>query len=124
MKRIIEFRAWEHDRQKMVYGYQYYIADAEKNNYPLMQLTGLNDKNGKPIFEGDILKSDFLSCNFAIEWNNEVACYDWYALTETEKQGASLAKAIEEAPAKAKKPFTKIIEVIGNIYENPELLTE
>tara|TARA_R110000868_G_C10586644_1_gene739183 strand:- start:418 stop:615 length:198 start_codon:yes stop_codon:yes gene_type:complete len=50
MNREIEFRAWEHDRKKMCYGYQYNIGDAEQNKYPLMQ------KIGKEIFEGDILK--------------------------------------------------------------------
>jgi uncharacterized phage protein (TIGR01671 family) len=124
MERQIEFRAWEHDRKKMCYNYQDYIGEAKQNNYPLMQFTGLKDRNGIPIFEGDILKSEFVNGNFAIEWNNDVACYDWYVLTETKKQGASLAKSIETAPAKAKKPFSKIVEVIGNIYENPELLTE
>ena len=88
----------------------------------IMQSTGLHDKNGKEIYEGDILKSEFVECNFEIEWNNEAACYDWCVVAETKKMAASLAKAIEEAPAKAKKPFDKIIEVIGNIYENPELL--
>jgi uncharacterized phage protein (TIGR01671 family) len=124
MKREIQFRAWEHDRKKMCYGYETYIFEAEKNNYPLMQFTGLQDKNGKPIFEGDILKSEFVNCYFAIEYNNEAACYDWYVLTETKKQGAALANSIEESPAKAGKPFMQIVEVIGNIYENPELLTE
>jgi uncharacterized phage protein (TIGR01671 family) len=124
MKREIKFRAWENDRKIMCYGYETYISDAEKNNYPLMQFTGLKDKNGNEIFEGDILKSEFVNCNFAIEWNNDVACYDWYVLTESKKEGASLAKSIEEAPVKAKKPFCKIVEIIGNIYETPDLLSE
>ena len=93
-----------------------------KDEYKIMQYTGLKDKNGKEIYEGDILKSEFVNSNFAIEWNNDVSCYDWYVLTKNKKEGASLVKSIEEAPAKATKPFSKIVEVIGNIYENPELL--
>lgn len=94
----------------------------QSTEFEVMQFTGLLDKNGKEIYEGDILKSKFVNCNFAIEWNNDVACYDWYVLAENKKKGASLAKSIEEAPEKAKKKFTKIVEVVGNIYQNPELI--
>jgi uncharacterized phage protein (TIGR01671 family) len=142
MSREIKFRAWDAPNNEMRYSdkhdgefyinlngvmYMYGIPKSKNQyfkSYDVMQFTGLQDKNGKPIFEGDILKSEFVNCYFAIEWNNGAACYDWYILTETKKQGASLAKSIEEAPAKAGKPFMEIVEVIGNIYENPELLTE
>jgi uncharacterized phage protein (TIGR01671 family) len=86
------------------------------------QFTGLHDKNGKEIYEGDILKSEFISSNFGIEWNSEVCCHDYYVITEDQKTGDALARSIEEAPMKTGKNFTEIIEVIGNIYENPDLL--
>jgi uncharacterized phage protein (TIGR01671 family) len=94
----------------------------QSSEFKVMQYIGLKDKNGIEIYEGDILKCEFVNCNFSIEYNNEAACYDWYVLAETEKQCAALANSIEESPAKAGKPFMEIVEVIGNIYENPELL--
>jgi uncharacterized phage protein (TIGR01671 family) len=122
MSREIKFRVWKQDISIMCYGYEHYISDAEQNNYPLMQFMGLKDMNGQDIYDGDILQCEYIPSYFAVEWNNEASCYDWYVMTETKKLGASFAKAIEDAPIKTKKPLCQIIEVIGNIYENPDLL--
>lgn len=70
------------------------------------QYTGLTDKNGKKIFEGDILKYksnslcrvSYINCQFAMMW--ELVYRDFSDV------------------------YDKDIEVIGNIYDNPELLKE
>ena len=76
----------------------------------LMQFTGLLDKNGKAVYEGDILK---LSSGERREvlWRAALACFQHEAL-EYSQWGQ-----LDEIMA------TKC-EIIGNIYENPELLQE
>ena len=84
-----------------------------------MQSTGLKDKNGKEIFEGDIVKR-YRSPFFKAEWEYQIetvvkreAC-----LVLGKKFGKNFATISFGLP------FTKndLLEVIGNIYENPELL--
>lgn len=123
MNRIIKFRAWDTSGEKsyMLGGYE--LSDAIFNHkdvrsLPLMQFTGLHDKNGKEIYEGDMVKHfesegygvvKFLSCSFMVEWIGQ-DCYSdllgWYNF----KRGA------------ASKP--EDYEVIGNVFENPELLNK
>lgn len=74
----------------------------------LMQYTGLKDKNGKEIYEGDILStSGKLTEKFPIEivWDQANA---WYTGRRHNGHEASI--------------WPDSREVIGNIYENPELL--
>lgn len=74
------------------------------------QYTGLKDKNGTKIFEGDIVKVDFYFDNpQLVKWNNE-----WCAF-----EPIFDARPIEAYPLLCE---TNIVEVIGNIHDNPELL--
>ena len=79
------------------------------------QYTGLKDKNGKRIFEGDILGSRYDNLypdDVAIEaatWFRN----GWYI-----RQGGNLPEALDEYGVL---PYS---EVIGNIHDNPELLKE
>lgn len=80
----------------------------------LMQYTGLKDKNKKEIYEGDIvivtykysLSNPKPTHKGVIVWSDENACFD--------------IKYVYNAEGFSTKEF----EVIGNIYENPELLKE
>nr|DAU49582.1 MAG TPA: YopX protein [Caudoviricetes sp.] len=80
----------------------------------LMQSTGLKDKNGKEIFDGDVLacKTDDEVINLNIFWDEEHALF----MSESKKYNEQelLAELVEDNIY----PF----EIIGNIYENPELL--
>jgi uncharacterized phage protein (TIGR01671 family) len=76
---------------------------------PLMQFTGLSDKNGKEIFEGDIVREeDKQELIFTIEIHP-------LRLIFVHKRGSRYA---------ADERSIKNCEVIGNIYESPELLKD
>ena len=77
------------------------------------QYTGLTDKNGKRIFEGDILKShyDFLFPD-DVTFELVVFCDSAWCIQQ---------KGFEPAPACADM-ISELSEVAGNIYDNPELL--
>src|SRR5688572_21664418 len=117
--REIKFRVYCYadDNKQMVYltngefdnGYWFScpagIVHIDEYLSPLMQFTGLKDKNGKQIYEGDIFYSRFLGINVAVEWE--------------EKYGQFTANGLE---FNVELNLNKI-EIIGNIYENPELLS-
>lgn len=74
----------------------------------LMQCTGLKDKNDKPIFEGDWLKTKDGSYCYVVWFNGF-----WWV-----KSLPSEAMDLEHAE------FYKECEIVGNIHENKELLDE
>jgi len=97
-----------------------YVDDSDVD-YPekveLMQFTGLTDKNGKEIYEGDIYKP---SDSFIVEWTEKVV-----GIIEF-KNGSFIGvyrnKKGEILDSELYMQGT--IEVIGNIYENEDLLKE
>lgn len=84
------------------------------NDLNLMQSTGLFDKNGKEIFEGDILafETDEGILNVNIYWDSKHALFMFKS--EKYKEEELLAELVENNTY----PF----EIAGNIYENPEWL--
>lgn len=84
------------------------------NDLELMQSTGLVDKNGKEIFEGDILafETNDEVINVNVFWDEEHALFMFESKKYNEQE--PLAELVENNTY----PF----EIIGNVYENPELL--
>lgn len=78
----------------------------------LMQSTGLKDKNGKEVFEGDIIKCT-RGCLHEVYIEKE------YGGTYFGGMPAVYLKGLREGYA-----WTEHEEIIGNIYENPELLED
>ena len=134
--REIKFRAWHELNKEMVYFKNNKLA---KDQFQalclgrllngdfgdvLMQYTGLKDKNGVEIFEGDVLrilsfvdvngKSNYL--HHVIEWSDKFN--GWFArnLKESGKGDGSLQLWVY---AKEKK-----FEVVGSVHQSPELLEE
>lgn len=74
----------------------------------LMQFTGLKDRTGREIYEGDILKTSGVD-NVKVVWNNDDGRWD-----------CKYIKYGDRCELNSSVKYTS--EVIGNIYENSELL--
>ena len=101
---------FEKDKTRCVCGYSFdfYLED---ENATIMQSTGLRDKNGKEIFEGDIVK---MSKDVYSEptYYEVVRHYGGAYRLESKQHGCELWLRHTDC------------EVVGNIYENPELLED
>lgn len=139
MSREIKFRAWDKTTSVMVsdyahngsYGELYcvYFHDSAYNtngcpDLILEQFTGLLDKNGKEIYEGDIIRmvkdgigqvimvNNCSTKDRIVIWHEEEARFSWMLLDgQVNSSGWSFCKNNED-----------IMEIIGNIHENKELL--
>lgn len=127
MNREIKFRAWEKPDEsvsfqgKMHYDVQdqtYFNDWLYSNDYEVMQYTGLKDKVGKEVYEGDIVKG--FSGNGVVEffdnlnWDSGGSVHSGFWCKEwcEYKDPGSLSYHDGFGDC----------EVIGNIYENPNLL--
>lgn len=127
---MIRFRAWDNWRERMSVVDRIYIDTKgvrlyddfgeywrDFNDVKLMQSTGLFDKNGKEIFEGDILKV----ANNDSSWF-EVVKYDHDKAMFISKE-VNLKYEVPETPLyDLFSPYLFKVEVIGNIWENRDLL--
>lgn len=152
---IPKFRAWDRLRKEMNYKVMVGNCDTDDENWTcpiiwneyrkkwlhfddyecIMQSTGLKDKNGKEIFEGDILK-------FNDEWNEY--CHEGYV--DGSVEGVNYVEVVKGEACfefgKTRYPesslfiymedehlsFAELVkdkdfgfEIVGNVYENPEL---
>ena len=124
---IPKFRAWLKKEQKMdnyidhiswLEDELYCIGDGitymvSAEDLVLMQSTGLVDKNGKEIFEGDVL--DYKGRKALVRWHGSYASFIYRFVDELQKRNTEW-KPLYLAYMKC--------EIIGNIYENPELLED
>lgn len=97
--------------EKQTSGYNFPMP-VEKSELILMQSTGLLDKNGKEVFVGDIIKCT-RGCPHEVYLEKE------YGGIYVGGMPAIYLKGIKEGYA-----WTGDEEILGNIYENPELLEE
>lgn len=121
------FRAWDKENKKMIdvdilnwnNGEVDFIGDGitfilKANDIELMQSTGLTDKYGKEIFEGDILsiETDEENVKVEVSWDSKHALFAFESKKYNEKE--PLAELFEDNSY----PF----KIIGNIWEDGELL--
>jgi uncharacterized phage protein (TIGR01671 family) len=112
--REIKFRAWDKDDLCMRDwdNLLSHVYAKDKNtifndsDYEVMQFTGLHDKNGKEIYEGDIVKH--FNGVQVVEWSEDSASFQMNLNDNVLDQEVSFD--------------SQDVEVIGNIYENPELV--
>lgn len=144
--RVIKFKAWNHEDKEMIQDVHdgmmiqmnsgqlgFYDDDGafQECRYKILQFTGMMDKNGKDIYEGDICRVlytdwpsktdgdtrpikqymqdisnigcvEFVDCMWSFHFISDVHGDDWYGSFHVGAHG--------------------MIEVIGNIFETPELL--
>ena len=129
--REIKFRAWDENSQEMIYeigitpeGIPYSIPDNAEasdqfNYYPSchkMQYTGLKDRQGRMIYEKDIAEESYINPmtgknvvdRYVIEWENGI--HKMKYIGNQKGMDRYLWMRLDE------------IEVIGDVYRNPELL--
>ena len=131
---IPKFRAWLKKEKKMIepndilnisfklgevvpdFNFKFDKEDYSFFDLELMQSTGLFDKNGKEIFDGDILKVKIMSGQ---SWLETVRYNDEKAMFVSKE----VKRKVLESPL-YDLFITDLfeVEVIGNIYENPELV--
>lgn len=123
--REIKFRAWDKKGNQMIENEElmfsgtdgFYSLNQEGQEFEwdcVMQFTGLHDKNGKEIYEGDIV-------NYGNYTDNNKPCNEKIIFENCSFVGREIRKFGDK---NAVSMIGKDCEVIGNIYENPELLTK
>ena len=126
----LKFRAWDKARNEMNYKVMVGNCDTDDENWTcpiiwieerkdwlhfddyecIMQSTGLKDKNGKEIFEGDILGTKDGLLNGVVEYRSDLGMW-----TNSLISYNNFERLCNVAGNR---------EIIGNIYENPELLED
>ena len=143
MNREIKFRAWDKVKKQWAFGYKELggfsvfgelhilgeLQIKDLNNFEVMQFTGLLDKNGKEIYEGDVL--EFFG-------NKKKPEHPYNEVFWQQEKGRwalrIIGKKIHSENAHGETEIIGLNEqqlerdegyyiIIGNIYENPELIT-
>lgn len=98
------------------------IFNVSQENFVIQQYTGLKDKNDKEIYEGDILSSHAHEkpCNYIVKWADDRSEYCGFVLNPVMKNPPRVTFHIHDFGMWMAEGFG----VIGNIFENPELLAE
>ena len=131
--REIKFRAYDKKEKKMHYGnmemfddmigfrFGHFGIDTSKEDIELMQSTGLKDKNGTEIYEGDIVRVPTMGINYSHDHIGGVVELIDGCFTVMFSQPVYDITLKTYRPSLYVKCFTvnNDIEVIGNIYENP-----
>lgn len=134
--REIKFRAWDKERREFLSGGKVLISiepgkrpernfvyldilkdpDLYRNRFILQQYTGIKDKNGKEIYDGDILAAEDSKFRFLVSWDEKHCCFTsvltYSRIREDDNMHYHLLSNMRLG----------ICVVAGNKYENPELL--
>jgi uncharacterized phage protein (TIGR01671 family) len=134
-QRVIKFRCWSPDQERMIDSpfmfqetqehdnettpFTYYEdwrdwEDGIKRPCYVMQFTGLKDNNGKEIYESDILQDTEVPATYIVKWHQDKTAFDLYRVGDGEwiSNYYSVADVVLAC------------KLIGNIFENKELLKD
>jgi uncharacterized phage protein (TIGR01671 family) len=138
----IKFRAWNAEENNMIFTFDGnykimvnsedgtvfcggHMSNGDWTEPVLMQFTGLLDKNGNEIYEGDILCDDEYhtwAWRGVVKFSHGVFGAEWLANVKSQSMVGSWGQKHN-----LRKLDDDILErqvIVGNIYENPELLSE
>jgi hypothetical protein len=118
--RDFKFRAWDKNRKVMIPETKLFRLDCsnelsflalaqgyyEEYDMEIMQYAGIKDKKGTEIYEGDIYHQGDENIRYIVVWNDT----------------GLIGKQIGSSSYAGLQHWRSKIQVIGNIYENPELL--
>lgn len=105
----LKFRAWYSEEKKMEYQEgktPAWLGDILTNSYYIpMQCTGVKDKNGNLIYEGDVIKTE-TGAQIVVDWDPTKAGFIPWTWAYDDYCDPSM------------------IEIVKNVYENPELIDD
>lgn len=131
--RVIKFRAWDETYGSMMYSEkldEFFHSARQREEAgqtpPVMQFTGLKDKNGKEVYEGDILaenhgKAEEIMVGKKDGWQ-VVFCWGTFKAFRVDSNAGNQDSFWLHERCLMNGSLGRKLEVIGNIYENPDLL--
>lgn len=120
--REIKFRAWNEFEEREILGEGEMVTEENSGLSSanildrfdvVMQYTGLKDKNGTEIYEGDVL-SGYPHGTVKVAWCDKYACFESVSIDDPTQENVLFANDLKDCFGEW--------EIIGNIHEHPELL--